>query len=229
MAGPSAVGKSGLHNHITAIHDEADGSRWRRVDADDFKQLLIEHEVATGAIDRMLPATVWEAARAGVGELRPLELSALVHVESTELMARALRESVEAGENIVVDGTLSYLPWAHDIATQLSDAGYRIHLVSVTAPLAIAQARAAIRHQRGTDTNPDGLGGRYLPPAAVAASYGPTGDALGETNASLLATEYGAVVRYDQYTVADADAPPILQCTRERAVPGGQLFTSYDT
>jgi hypothetical protein len=91
MAGPPGAGKS------TAQHQLVGGvlTRWRRLDADEFKLRLLEAAVADGSLQELLP----EELRAAPGEpsrFSPNELRALVHVESNVILERA----VAAGANL---------------------------------------------------------------------------------------------------------------------------------
>lgn len=62
------------------------------------------------------------------------ELSDLVHRESTELFAVAAQEAITRGDNLIIDGTMVWKPWAEELAGQLTDASYTIQLVDVEAP-----------------------------------------------------------------------------------------------
>lgn len=82
FAGPPAAGKSTLMGASKTHLAEH-----RRIDADDFKALLLQSAVEDGSIASLVPL----ALRDNFGErFHPLELSALVHRESTILQERAL-------------------------------------------------------------------------------------------------------------------------------------------
>ncbi|MFB9705039.1 zeta toxin family protein [Rhodococcus aetherivorans] len=147
---------------------------WRELDADIFKRFLLEAAVEDGTLQDLLPAQ----GRAQPGEgiaLYPLELSALVHRESTEfLFAAAEREAVLDGENPLIDGTLAWKPHAQRLLTNLQGADYTIHVVDVEAPRQVAAERITARWRDGLiraveqPADPTAcLGGRWVPETAV--------------------------------------------------------------
>lgn len=103
------------------------------------------------------------------------ELCALVHVESNVILERAVAQSLAAGENVIIDGTMAWKPWVSGLVTQLGDEGYSIHVVDVEASREIAAARIVHRWQQGllaalTASAADSaaqMGGRWLPVSAV--------------------------------------------------------------
>lgn len=208
FAGPPAAGKStlmGASNTHLAEH--------RRIDADDFKTLLLQSAVEDGSIASLVPLPL----RDNFGErFHPLELSALVHRESTILQERALSDAMRAGENIAIDGTLGYMPWAKDLVRQLGDFGYKIHVIDVEAEQELSLARVVTRWRTGYEKavafphDPDAaLGGRWLPASAVTRLF-PAGPArsVSEVNAREIAITVSSVVKYDLYrAAADAMAP----------------------
>ncbi|OZC42397.1 hypothetical protein CH289_27335 [Rhodococcus sp. RS1C4] len=208
FAGPPAAGKSTLMRASDTHFVEH-----RRIDADDFKALLLQSAVEDGSIDSLVPLPL----RDNFGErFHPLELSALVHRESTILQERALSDAMRAGENIVIDGTLGYMPWAKGLVRQLGDFGYKIHVIDVEAEQELSLARVVTRWRTGYEKavafphDPDAaLGGRWLPASAVTRLF-PTGPARShcEVNAIEIVNSYSEVVKYDLYRAsADSLAP----------------------
>ncbi|MGW4482030.1 zeta toxin family protein [Rhodococcus triatomae] len=212
MAGPPGAGKSSTREHLFSGRDER---QWRDLDADEFKRELLEHALADGTLQQLLPEDL-RAEPGQAGLFHPFELSALVHQESTDFLFRpALDAAVERGDNLVIDGTLSWKPHADRMLTDLSQAGYTIQVVDVEAPKDVAAARMLERWRRGfvnavtTPTDPDArLGGRWVPPTAVDGLFTETrhpdgaplhGKSVTEVNAREVSATYAAVSRLDVY------------------------------
>ncbi|MDZ7914241.1 MAG: zeta toxin family protein [Rhodococcus sp. (in: high G+C Gram-positive bacteria)] len=208
FAGPPAAGKStlmGASNTHLADH--------RRIDADDFKTLLLRSAVEDGSIASLIPLPMRDNFEE---QFHPLELSALVHRESTILQERALSDAMRAGENVAIDGTLGHMPWAKDLVRQLGDFGYRIHVIDVEAEQELSLARVVTRWRTGYEKavafphDPDAaLGGRWLPASAVTRLF-PAGQArsVGEVNAREIAISVSSVVKYDLYRASAHTAAP---------------------
>lgn len=223
FAGPPAAGKSTL---MRALGSDASGHR--RIDADDFKALLLGNAV----LDDSLPAMLPESLRTVRTQFYPLELSALVHRESTLLQERALNASMRAGEDLAIDGTLANKYWAEKLINQLANFGYSIHLVDVETDMDVALERVLMRwrmgYQRALDHPADpeaAMGGRWLPSTAVTRLFGETreadsmpllGRSVSELNVREIATAVPEVCRYDLYRTASASGGPICETSWER-------------
>lgn len=205
FAGPPAAGKSTLMDgHLTER---------RRVDADDFKELLLRSARASGTLEMLLP----EPLRHTLSEdFHPLELSALVHHESMILYQRALNDAIRAGENIAIDGTLGHKPWARKLTDQLRTFGYKIHVIDVEATQELSLTRIVARWRAGYENavadphDPEAaMGGRWLPASAVTRHFTAGQDYSDcEVNARDIANGLREVVRYDLYRASvDAIAP----------------------
>lgn len=229
FAGPPAAGKSTLMGASNAYFGE-----YRRVDADDFKELLLQSVVNDGLLATLLP----ESLQDNVAErFHPLELSALVHRESTILQERALNEAMRAGENIAIDGTLGYLPWAEELVRQLRDFGYKIHVIDVEAVQELSLARVVGRWRTGYEKalacpqDPNAaLGGRWLPASAVTRLFTTGLEVRGgspiahcsvtETHAREIATKFPEVVKYELHRTSDAAGAPTLEAQWQRTHSG---------
>lgn len=161
-SGPPGAGKgSALATVVPGL-----GS-YRRIDADDFKVWLVEdaleHDYATYG-------PVLETWLADGKPVMPMELSSVFHRESTHLARRALRLALTRGENVVIEGTLSWAPIVRQYATALAAADYTSVLVlDLATARAVAHGRAKSRWWEG---RLDGaLGGRFTPAIAIDAMY----------------------------------------------------------
>lgn len=130
--------------------------------------------VADGSLQQLLP----EELRATPGQpsrFYPNELSALVHVESNLLLETAVAQSLSVGENVIIDGTMAWKPWATELVTRLERERYTIHIADVESSREIATARIVHRWQQGLtaaltasgDDPAARMGGRWLPVSAV--------------------------------------------------------------
>lgn len=99
------------------------------------------------------------------------------------------RLALAAGENVVIDGTLSWRPLTDLYVDEFYRAGYEaLEVVGVEAPMALAISRAKDRWWAGRQGD-DYFGGRFVPEAATIACYdtGQPGASICADNALLLA------------------------------------------
>lgn len=176
MAGPPGAGKSSTLTMLLTEWGESPET-WRVVENDDFKSRLFRQALDDGSYDTWFRPRDHDATGIRVD---PLEMSDLVHRESSILTSAALGEAVDLGENLVLDGTLSNPDKAVALARRLERAGYGITVVDVEADLATTLARVdhrwlqghleaeAARARGGTGV---ALGGRTVPEQACRELY----------------------------------------------------------
>ncbi|MFE0752168.1 zeta toxin family protein [Gordonia sp. NPDC058843] len=183
-AGVPGAGKSTAVNAILG----AEASQYRRVDADEIKDALLEHAVA-----RNLYADLLGKRLADGKPVAPRELAALVHVESTQISDAVRRHVLTSGEPIIIEGTLAWSEHGATLLTELQDAGYtRVRVILVEVPEAVAQERALDRWWQVRSDGGDVLGGRFTPPDVIASYYGPDGISVCRTNAVALVRDAAA-------------------------------------
>ena len=149
-AGPPGAGKS------TSVEHVEDLDTYRRVDADEIKDLLLELLAKAGELDFLAAVSLVDG--------RPImrrELAGWVHGASTSVWNRVVRASMRRRENIVIEGTLKYRPLAQEYDTALRRFRYdSLHIIDVEVDeaLAIESARQRWWNRRCTDP----LGGRFM-------------------------------------------------------------------
>lgn len=184
-AGPPGAGKT------TALAERADLVGFRHIDADDFKDGLLRQAVA----DRLLDA--WTSHVLGDGRpLAPRELAGFVHAESTAVADTYRRQALRDGEDVIIHGTLSSADYVDELLSDLDLAGYtKLVIVDVEVPQDRAVERALARWWSVRDGQQDPLGGRFVPPRAIARYYPDGSDrSISADNATRLgdiATEIG--------------------------------------
>lgn len=194
--------------------------RWRIIDADYFKDRLLEHAIRDKSLwSAIAPADV-RSRMADDERFYPLELASLVHEESS-LLARAARsDAITAGENVVIDTVLSDPSTALSIGAQLRAAGYQVTVVEVEVGRDESIARTQTRWRDGYVAAETGtgapLGGRWVPEELPASLYedGQT-DSGCRAAASGLARDQGAVIRYEEHRV-DPTGAPVLEAEYRR-------------
>ncbi|UYY81972.1 zeta toxin family protein [Arthrobacter sp. YA7-1] len=232
LAGPPGAGKSTAQDALIA-QTRTGPEHWLSINPDDFKDELLVQALADGSYDSYLvPDEVRELEAAGE-KFYPRELAALVHNESSILAKKAIRDALDRGDNIIIDGTLSGEKNARAQLDALQAAGYDVKVADVETTRAVSEARTLGRWERGYLEAENGeatgrdaeLGGRWVPPSFPASLF-TTADApesICAANAAAVATDYGCVSEYLVYRVVDKDASPKLETTKGRTKPDGPL------
>lgn len=232
LAGPPGAGKSTAQNALIAT-TRTRPENWLPINPDDFKDELLMKAREDGSYDGYLvPDEVRELEAAGE-RFYPRELAALVHNESAILAKKAIRDAIDRGDNIIIDGTLSSEKNARTQLEVLQAAGYDVKIADVETAQPVSEARILARWERGYLDAESGiaigreaeLGGRWVPRSFSAGLYTPTGatDSICAANALMVATDYGCVSEYLVYRVADKDSAPELEKTQGRTRPDGPL------
>lgn len=157
-AGPPGAGKSSFVSRLAADH--------RQIDPDEIKDLLL-----TRAEDKGLLAVRYDHVLSDGHPVSPRELSWWVHGVANDIADEVRRISLEAGENIVIEGTLRWGPLAGQYTDELANQDYeRLVVLDVEVPVETAIEQARSRWWGGR-TGADSLGGRFMADVDVAAYY----------------------------------------------------------
>ncbi|MFN6548082.1 zeta toxin family protein [Mycolicibacterium nivoides] len=177
-AGAAGAGKS------TAIKAVLGASRsgYRRLDADDVKDHLLTDALETGLFDDLLSRTLPDGR-----PIAPRELAALVHHESTQIWDALWRHCIGRGEQLIIEGTLSWPPLGAILLRELQAGGCTtVRVIAVDVPESVAQQRAIDRWWPIRSANTDPLGGRFTPPDVIASAYLLDGTCICTVNAAAL-------------------------------------------
>ncbi|WP_427019516.1 zeta toxin family protein (plasmid) [Pseudarthrobacter sp. P1] len=232
LAGPPGAGKS-TAQHALIKETRTQPEHWLAINADDFKDELLEQARQDGSYDSYLvPDEVRELEAAGE-KFYPRELAALVHNESSILSKKATNEAVKRGDNVIIDGTLGNEKQARMLLDKLTAAGYDVMVADVETTQAVSEARTMGRWERGyldaENGTADGLdaklGGRWVPQSFPASLFTTPEDKESRcaANAAAVAADYGCVSEYVVYRVADQDSGPVLESKQGRVKPNGPL------
>lgn len=225
LAGPPGAGKSTLRRG--PLREEVAGHVL--IDPDDIKTRLLQEARSDGSLEAFLtPGAVRDLE--GSGErFFPLELSALVHIEATQIARRARADAIRAGLPMVVDGVLSQPAEAIALGRGFEAAEYTIDVVVADVPFEVSEHH--IRHrwrkayERTLAGEADLMGGRWVPSDYARAMFdGPQGRSRPVGAAKQLAAEVGAVRRYRLFRTDAVDAPTVLTTQLERARPDAPLI-----
>ena len=177
-AGVPGAGKSSAVDMV--LGDAA--PEFRRLDADLIKDDLLVDAMHCGLFDDLLSTTLSDGR-----PIAPRELAALVHHESTQIWDALRRHCIARGEQVVIEGTLTWPPLGTSLLTELSAAGYAdITVIAVEVPESVAQQRALNRWWNVRSAGVDELGGRFTPPDVIAHAYQSDGVSVCMTNAAAL-------------------------------------------
>jgi dephospho-CoA kinase len=162
-AGPPGAGKS------AAVRGEPSFLGYRDIDADDFKDELLRDAQGQGDLTKWLGR--------GLCDGRPVserELSGYVHAESTIIASTMRERCLAAGENIIIQGTLSDDTQPREIVEELDRYGYSdLIIVDVEVPQEKAIERALERWWAERVSLKDGIGGRFISPETIANQWAP--------------------------------------------------------
>jgi len=230
MAGPPGAGKGTLLPQLFAEMGTT-GDQWRIIDADYFKERLLEQAVEDGSYESWIkPAEVKTLERQGE-KFFPLELSALVHAESSIIAAQARVEAMRNGENIVVDTVLADEGSALQLGRVLESYGYDVQVVDVEVPYEVSEARIRVRWEQSYRKAVEGknsLGGRWVPSEYARDVYDGSGSrSKPEVVARRLAQECAVVSRYRVFRTTVEQAregmAPVLVVDMSRLSPEAEL------
>lgn len=112
------------------------------IDADEFKQELVEYQVAIVAKDRLAASRV--------------------HEESSLLAKQTRTESIKTHRHVCLDGTLANKQKAFALIEQLKQNGYEVTIIGALIPYQTALARIEQRAE---------MTGRFIPPKFVKQAY----------------------------------------------------------
>jgi predicted ABC-type ATPase len=181
----------------TTLEDQAgiDRSSYLTINPDDIKESLAKRG--------MVPS---------VEGLAPMERSALVHEESSEI-ARSLASRAYADrKNVIWDITMSSRLSAGRRVQQLREAGYQnVEGIFVHIPVGTSVERAQARHRQGLEDyrNGEGLGGRYVPPDVIRANAEATWGSVNRAAFEELKPQFDKWKLYDNSV--DGRGPMLLE------------------
>ncbi|WP_402377942.1 zeta toxin family protein [Isoptericola rhizosphaerae] len=230
MAGPPGAGKGYTQRHVLGLEENA----WLKIDPDEFKRELLFAALRDGSYETFLkPPEVAQREQAGEG-FYPLELSSLVHEESSYLAARVRSEALEEGVNIVIDSVLSSPDKAEALGKQLAKAGYDVDVVDVEVPFEVSEAQIRQRWRQdytaaltAGELAPDEhkLGGRWVPSQYARGVFDETtGRARSQESAERLSETCTHVMSYRRYWTPTAGGDRVLEVDKARIQRGGTLM-----
>lgn len=158
-AGPPGAGKTEARGTMAL-------SGYRVIDPDVAKDLLLRDAEAHGLLAYRNSHLLPDGRPVGVREL-----AAHIHAISTRTTDLVRQLALAAGENVVIDGTLSWRPIIDVYIDELFSAGYEdLEVVDVEAPVDVALERARTRWWTGRQDDLE-LGGRFVPDQVIESFY----------------------------------------------------------
>ncbi|EMQ99227.1 zeta toxin family protein [Paeniglutamicibacter gangotriensis] len=164
-AGPPGAGKSTRIDEFNLVE-----KGWRKIDADRIKLKLLAEARNSGRFDPQMSTLLADGYPVMLNEL-----SSLVHNESVFLADQIMTRCLEAGENIVIEGTLSWEGRGPYLLEALELHDYRkVVILDVEVELATALEQAYTRWAQGRNATIEGRsteGGRFTLSAAITSMY----------------------------------------------------------
>lgn len=231
LAGPPGAGKS-------TIRRSAKWRNWLYVDADEFKTKLLEDAIASRWYETLIPEQLRDMGEDQ--QFFPLELSGLVHEESSRLATKARGEALYHRHNVVIDMVLGSESKTHDLAYELRGSGYKAIVVQVELTQELSKARvrnrwekdykAAMQHVREGSSYQIEMGGRWVPSDVQDSCFSPDKPySKSYYNALYLANwhdDTGEALVTDLYlyrTESENGSPTLIEY-RKRDNPAGELI-----
>lgn len=115
------------------------------IDPDAIKARLLQEARKDGSLEKFLVPEVVSDLEARGERFFPLELSALVHIEATQIARRVRGDTARAGLPMVIDGVLSQAEEAIVLGRGLEVAEYMIDVVVADVPFEVSEHH--IRHR----------------------------------------------------------------------------------
>ena len=237
LAGPPGAGKSSAQSTLIAATGRP-AEHFRVVNADDFKDDLLDQAMKDGSYERhLMPPEVTRAQAAGE-RFYPRELASLVHEESSMLAKTAITTSIRRGDNLVVDGTLASKTSADRLFRQLDRRRYTVVVASVETSRHETERRIAGRWRGGYTRAEAGIpktpregvmGGRWVPGGLTDSMYrdGPRQSVCRDV-ATWAKGRFRSIVKLERYRVNPATGQPQLEGRPAMAVPAGKQGRSPD-
>ncbi|MGO4856877.1 zeta toxin family protein [Arthrobacter sp. 2MCAF14] len=159
-AGPPGAGK-------TEALKTLDLRGYRLIDPDDAKDMILDDAERHGLLSYRYDHTLPDGGPVGVREL-----ASHIHGISTRTTNLVRQMALAAGENVVIDGTLSWEKLPAQYIDELFMSRYEdVEVVDVETTLTSAIERARQRWWSGRQ-NDAAMGGRFVPDAVVDHCYG---------------------------------------------------------
>ncbi|MEW2417456.1 zeta toxin family protein [Streptomyces sp. NPDC046866] len=204
MAGPPGAGKS--HQASKVMQEIDPGARWRKIDPDYLKDLILEESCSDHTFEDIVPPRLRDSEP---DRAYPRELAALVHKESTDLAQRILSVSIVTGENLLLDRTLKTYQNAADLVALLIERSYKVFIFDMETSRTVSvdsvynrwadgYRKAEENFRVGGTTVCREMGGRFVPPIIVKNAFtnalvshcSKVVDALESRNSSVLCRRY---------------------------------------
>jgi hypothetical protein len=126
---------------------------------------LLDELAASGRVNTLLDRVLGDGH-----PVLPAELAALVHIESVAFIDELRTECLSRGENVVIEGTLSWPPAAQRLLRELVQRAYRdVTILDIEVPRQVAHEQARARWWRGRlgAVAGHGHGGRFVTASAI--------------------------------------------------------------
>lgn len=216
IVGPPGAGKTSVREDIMKDSGTTE-AQWRHLDPDDFRDRLAERMQSDGSINQVVPP---EAT--GL-QPTPRELSSQTFVESAKISARAQKEAIGRGDNLMIEGAYADEKRLGELVKGLEKKGYDVHIATVDVSPQDAQQRAEQRYRSDAQKaaqpgaqGKDRLGGRFVPAASLAGHFDENGKPKATAAAQAVAAQRPGVQSVRQYSVSGADQPARLQSVAQR-------------
>jgi len=212
-AGPPGAGKSTALDELGLVMQG-----WRRLDADVVKDYLVADIVRSGYYDDLLSYQLADGQ-----PILPAELASLTHRESVSILDDIRQECLRHGENILIEGTLSWAAYGAQLLGELVNRDYQdVTIVDVEVPVELARERALQRWWDGRQeriATGQGLGGRFTPASLIARAFPDPNDqhSVCAANArALFDSEAGSDFAVITLTVHDSTSGRLVIDTQQR-------------
>ncbi|VEG27151.1 zeta toxin family protein [Actinomyces howellii] len=223
LAGPPGSGKSTSIDDVFSRGDRAitgglTRSEFTVIDADSIKGRLIDVARADGSLEAEIKPAAVRALEAHGEHFHDLDLSSLVHEESSMIARLARSDAIAQRKNILLDQVCSSPTKTADVVSQLDAAGYSVRVVEIHATREFSLESTFGRYVAAAAQ--DGSA-RRVPTEVVESVFNPDGSSRPrEAIESLVACRPSKVSEYRRYEARVLARPPVLVETGTRTSDG---------
>lgn len=226
LAGPPGAGKSTSFNDVFARRDNAvtagmDRSDFVVIDADEIKARLLDAARADGSLEAEIKPPVVRDLESRGEVFSSLDLSSLVHEESSMIAKMVRDDAISQRKHLVLDQVCSSMAKTAELVNRLDAAGCSVRVVEIHATREFSLESTFGRY---VDAAARGQVARRVPTEVVKSVFNADGTSKPRRAVEALLTAVPSKVsEYRRYDARELAKPPVLVEVGVRVADGRVL------